>query len=113
MDTTMTNIDQKKLTEDLLSIEDGTSVKDSFQLAIARNKALRGQRSRSNTWSWIVLGSSCAALAIILLTPLSMETSPYADTTLAISDSEQFATIASIDTNEDLGFYYWLDIYEQ
>tara|TARA_B110000305_G_scaffold174248_1_gene192643 strand:+ start:74 stop:403 length:330 start_codon:yes stop_codon:yes gene_type:complete len=109
----MTNIDQKKLTEDLLSIEDGTSVKDSFQLAIARNKALRGQRSRSNTWSWVVLGSSCAALAIIMLTPLSMETSPYADTTLAISDSEQFATIASIDTNEDLGFYYWLDIYEQ
>ena len=109
----MTNIDQKKLTEDLLSIEDGTSVKDSFQLAIARNKALRGQRSRSNTWSWIVLGSSCAALAIIMLTPLSMETSPYADTTLTISDSEQFATIASIDTNEDLGFYYWLDIYEQ
>jgi len=109
----MTNIDQKKLTEDLLSIEDGTSVKDSFQLAISRNKALRGQRSRSNTWSWIVLGSSCAALAIIMLTPLSMETSPYADTTLAISDSEQFATIASIDTNEDLGFYYWLDIYEQ
>ncbi len=106
MDTTMTNIDQKKLTEDLLSIEDGTSVKDSCQLAIARNKALRGQRSRSNTWSWIVLGSSCAALAIIMLTPLSMETSPYADTTLAISDSEQFATIASIDTNEELGFYY-------
>ncbi len=113
MDTTMTNINQEKLTEDLLSLEDDTSVKDTFQLAIARNKALRGQRSRSNTWSWIVLGSSCAALAIIMLTPLSMETSPYVDTTLAISEPEQFATIASIDTDEDPGFYYWLDIYEQ
>ena len=30
MDTTMTNIDQKKLTEDLLSVEDGTSVKDTL-----------------------------------------------------------------------------------
>jgi hypothetical protein len=48
-----------------------------------------------------------------MLTPLSIETSPYVDTTLAISDSEQFARIASIDNDEDLGFYYWLDIYEQ
>jgi len=85
MNTTMTKINQSKLTKDLTSLEDGTSVQDTFRLANARNKALRGQRSRSNTWSWLVLGSSCAALAIIMLTPLSMETSPYVDTTLAIN----------------------------
>ena len=109
MNTTMTKINQSKLTKDLTSLEDGTSVQDTFRLANARNKALRGQRSRSNTWSWLVLGSSCAALAIIMLTPLSMETSPYVDTTLAINGPEQFA---AADQDEGLTFYYWLDVYD-
>ncbi|MDE0747692.1 MAG: hypothetical protein OSB23_07910 [Porticoccaceae bacterium] len=109
----MTNINQNKLTEDFTYLEDSTSVKDTFRLANARNKALRGQRSSSNTWSWLVLGSSCAALAIIMLTPLSIETYPLTDTTLAINQPETFATLASIEQDENLAFYYWLDIYDE
>jgi len=108
----MTKINQSKLAEDLAFLEDSTSVKDTFRLAKARNMALRGKRSRSNTWSWLVLGSSCAALvAIVMLTPLNMETYPLIDTTLAINEPEPFKG-ASIDQDENLAFYYWLDIYE-
>jgi len=109
----MTKINQNKLTEDLTFLENSTSVKDTFRLANARNKALRGRRSRSNTWSWLVLGPSCAALAIIMLTPLDMETFSLNETSLAISEPETFATIASIDQDESLTFYYWLDIYDE
>jgi hypothetical protein len=109
----MTNINQNKLTKDFTYLEDNTSMKDTFRLANARNKALRGRRSRLNTWSWLVLGSSCAVLAIIMLTPLNMETYPLTDTTLAINQPETFAAIARIDQDESLAFYYWLDIYDE
>jgi len=43
---------------------------------------------------------------------LSIETYPLTDTTLAINQPETFATLASIEQDENLAFYYWLDIYE-
>ena len=95
---------ESQLRDDLRSLEDGTDSKDIFQLAQARNDALRGRGAtrRRLIWPTAAVTAASVLLAVFVATPwqTTEQPIPVANEKLIFGDN--------MDLYEDLDFYYWL-----